>query len=243
MPKGYWKTHTYIHKGGWKNTFKKWVKGKFERGKPKDVYSRRFGYLNLYNGKEQANLICPSGYTVRQCFNKLRWMWLGYKQAKTKGKLDEMKKYALEIQAVQKDMGIETTSFPFLGIFGEKFVLYDKVHNSDGTVKSKTKKVDEDHRKYLKAQEMRNLKLEVGKDEEIQTLVDDRLHEPQKQDATVPLLVQPEYDEEVLIMADEVPFQKCPVCEKCGAYMSFDKKHECPTELEILSDNIPFRTD
>lgn len=230
-----WKSYSYIRPNGWRNTFKMWVKTDFTYGHPKEIYSRRFGYLNLYKEKEQKALICPSGYSISQCFYKLRLMWLGYKKAKGEGKLDQMKKYALQIQDVQKDMGIDVASFPFLGIFGEKFVLYDK-----GTKKPK---VNEDHRKYLKAQEMRNLKLEVGKDEEIQTLVDDRLHEPLKQEATVPLLVEPEMGEEVLIMADEVPFQKCPVCEKCGQFMSFDKKHECPEkdELEVLSDSIPFR--
>lgn len=233
-----WKIYEYHnHRGkGQINRFRMWVKTNFTHGHPKEIYSRRFGYLNLYKEKEQKALICPSGYNISQCFNKLKWMWVGYKEAKRKGNLDRMKKYAYQIQDVQRDMGIDIASFPFLGIFGEKFVLYDKV----------TKQLkSEDHRKYLKAQEMRNLKLDVGKDEEIQTLVDDRLHEPQKQDATVPLLVEPEMGEEVLIMADEVPFQKCPVCEKCGEFMSFDKKHECPkeNELEVLSDNIPFRTD
>jgi hypothetical protein len=31
--------------------------------------------LGLYNRKEQQQLICPSGYSINQCFNVLRKMW------------------------------------------------------------------------------------------------------------------------------------------------------------------------
>lgn len=229
-----WKTYSYARPNGRLNTFKVWLKGKFEKGKAKDTYSRRFGYLNLYNHTEQMNLICPSGYSISQCYNKLRCMWRGYKDAKKKGNLDRMKKYAYQIQDVQRDMGIDVASFPFLGIFGEKFVLYDK---KTGQLKK------EDHRKYLKAQQMRNLKLDVGKDEEIQTLVDDKLHEPQKQEVTVPMLVEAQNpQEEVLVMTDEIPFRKYGVCPQCDRYIYFDRAHFCEDETQtlVLSDNIPF---
>src|SRR5687767_2470177 len=122
----YLKIYHYTTKEREKNTIRKWVKNKETlynnniRKKGKDIYSSRFGYLNLYGIKEQQNLICPSGYSISQCFNKLRFMWMGYKRAKREKKIDRMKKYALEIQSVQKDMGIETASFPFLGIRSEE---------------------------------------------------------------------------------------------------------------------------
>jgi len=37
-----------------------------------------------------------------------------------------MKKYAKAIQSVQKDLGIKTTSFPHIGIYGDELVLNNK---------------------------------------------------------------------------------------------------------------------
>src|SRR5687768_14312085 len=44
----------------------------------KSIWSNRFGFLDLYNRREQQELKCPSGYSISQCFNVLRKMWVGY---------------------------------------------------------------------------------------------------------------------------------------------------------------------
>jgi hypothetical protein len=60
---------------------KKWVNSNKpykpqKRGpEKKSLYSRRFGFLDLYNRKEQQGLICPSGYSISQCFNVMCKMW------------------------------------------------------------------------------------------------------------------------------------------------------------------------
>ena len=33
------------------------------------ICSRTFGFLDVYNRKEQQTLKCPSGYNIGQCFN------------------------------------------------------------------------------------------------------------------------------------------------------------------------------
>jgi hypothetical protein len=105
---------------------KKWIKSN-KPYKPQKtglaktpLWSSRFGLLELYNRKEQQEMKCPSGYSISQCFNVMRKMWYGYHKAMNDEKdLVKMKKYAKAIQSVQKDMGIKTTSFPHLGIFGD----------------------------------------------------------------------------------------------------------------------------
>jgi hypothetical protein len=54
-------------------------------------------------------------------------MWFAYHKARDYDKnFEKMKKYAKAIQEVQKDMGIKTTSFPHLGIYGDQFILNNK---------------------------------------------------------------------------------------------------------------------
>jgi hypothetical protein len=54
----------------YKSRCKKWIKSKRpykkqKRGlEKKSIWSRRFGLLELYNRKEQQQLICPSGYSI-----------------------------------------------------------------------------------------------------------------------------------------------------------------------------------
>ena len=59
----------------------------------KSIWSNRFGFLNLYNRREQHELKCPSGYTIGQCFNVLRKMWYSYHKAREYDKdIEKMKK-------------------------------------------------------------------------------------------------------------------------------------------------------
>ena len=109
---------------------KKWIKSN-ARYKPqtrgfgkKVIYSTRFGYLDLFNRKEQQGLLCPSGYSISQCFNVLRKLWNAYHISRCYEKnIERMIKYAKAIQDVQKDMGIKTTSFPHLLLYGDIFKL------------------------------------------------------------------------------------------------------------------------
>ena len=58
---------------------KRWVsyiKGPYKKGLEKQsIYSTRFGFLDLYSGKEQKELISRSGYNIRQCFGVMAKLW------------------------------------------------------------------------------------------------------------------------------------------------------------------------
>lgn len=119
--------------GVYKKRIKKWIKSSQpykprKRGPQKlSIHSTRFGFLDLYNRKEQQELVCPSGYSISQCFNVLRKLWYAYRRAiGTEKDIDKMKKYAKAIQDVQKDMGIRTASFPHLGLYGDALILNAK---------------------------------------------------------------------------------------------------------------------
>src|SRR4029078_539990 len=119
--------------GFYQKRIKKWIKSNQpykprKRGLQKlSIYSTRFGFLDLYNRKEQQELICPSGYSISQGFNVLRKLWYAYRRAiGTDKDIDKMKKYAKAIQEVQKERGIKTASFPHLGIFGDALILNSK---------------------------------------------------------------------------------------------------------------------
>src|SRR5437867_4510063 len=117
----------------YKSRCKKWLKSPKpyrpqKRGfEKKSIWSSRFGFLELYNRKEQQELKCPSGYSISQCFNVLAKLWHGYHRARLENEgIERMEKYARAIQDVQKDMGIKTTSFPHLGLYGDVFILNNK---------------------------------------------------------------------------------------------------------------------
>ncbi|HEY6949441.1 MAG TPA: hypothetical protein VI146_02435 [Nitrososphaeraceae archaeon] len=166
--------------GVYKKKIKKWIKTRKpykpqKRGLEKvPIFSTRFGYLDLYNRKEQQELICPSGYSISQCFNVLRKLWYGFRRAiGTDKDIDKMKKYAKAIQDVQKDMGIKTASFPHLGLYGDALII--RPRNGEAIV----------------------------------TLADD-VYPFKKQDyeGTVPELLEPHENEEIITFADNIPFQR-----------------------------------
>ena len=184
----------------------------------KSIWSRRFGLLELYNRKEQQQLICPSGYSISQCFNVMGKLWYAYRRAKDNDKdIKKMEKYARAIQEVQKDMGIKTASFPHLGIYGDVFVLNDKEGNrvvfEDH---SAMKKKQEEYEKW-QAENSKEIQQHVQKPdkelgEEIEVFADDKAlsdkQEPEE-DEIVPDMLEPDEEEgeEEVIMTDDIPFK------------------------------------
>ena len=207
----------------YKSRCKKWLKSHKpyrpqKRGLEKpSIWSSRFGLLDLYNRKEQQGLICPSGYSISQCFNVMRRLWHGYHRARLdENSIVKMEKYARAIQNVQKDMGIKTTSFPHLGIYGDIFILNNK--NNERVVfedHSAMKKKQEAYEKW-QAQNSKEIQQHVQKPnkelgEEIETFADDiypyKKMEPEE-DEEVPDMLEPdeEVGEEEIIMTDDIPF-------------------------------------
>jgi len=184
----------------------------------KSIWSNRFGFLELYNRKEQQELKCPSGYSISQCFNILRKMWWAYKHALGDQNLKQMEKYAKAIQAVQKDMGIKTTSFPHLRLYGDELILNNKkgervVFEDHSALKKQQDEYDEWMAQNAKKIQQNVSKPDKQKGEVIETYADNSFsekYEEDDKDYLVPNALVPdeEEDEELITMADDIPFLK-----------------------------------
>lgn len=186
------------------------------------LWSSRFGFLNLYNRREQHELKCPSGYSIGQCFNILRKMWYSYHKARDGDKdIDKMKKYAKAIQSVQKDLGIKTTSFPHIGIYGDELVLNNKqgeriVFEDHSALKEKQEAYEKWQAENAKMIQAKVLKPNKEKGEEIASFADDvsfrkkRFVEGEDSEGyLIPdvLHADEEAGEERITMTDDIPFE------------------------------------
>ena len=206
----------------YKSRCKKWLKfhkpyKPQKRGLEKpSIWSSRFGLLDLYNRKEQQSLICPSGYSISQCFNVMRQLWHGYHRARLdENNIEKMEKYARAIQDVQKDMGIKTTSFPHLGIYGDVFILNNKRGERVVSVDhSALRKKQEEYEKWQaeNSKEIQKHLQQPNKEEgeEIVTVADDiypgKKVKPEE-DEIVPDILEADEDagEELITMIDDIP--------------------------------------
>ena len=168
----------------YKSRCKKWLKlhkpyKPQKRGLEKpSLYSTRFGLLDLYNRKEQQQLICLLVTLYLRCFNMMRWMWLVYHRASRDGKLENMEKYAKSyLNNLQKDMGIKTTSFPHLGIYGDEFILNNKqgervVYEDHSALKAKQEAYEKWEAENAKQIQEHVLTPEIEKGEKIESFAD-----------------------------------------------------------------------
>ena len=209
---------------------KKWIRSNKpykpqKRGlEKKPLYSSRFGFLDLYNRKEQQDLKCPSGYSIGQCFNIMSKMWIGYRIALSGAdggrSFEKMKKYAKAIQDVQKDMGIRTTSFPHLGLYGDALVLNNKEgqrvvfedHSARKRQQEEYEKWEAEQAENAKKIQEKLQKPDKEKGEEIESFADDvspyEMEEAEEEEI-VPEMLEPdeEKEEEIVTITDDIPFQ------------------------------------
>jgi hypothetical protein len=200
---------------------KRWVsyiKGPYKkRYEKQSIYSTRFGFLDLYSGEEQKGLICPSGYNIRQCFGAMAKLWYGYYKARQNESLESVKKYAKAIQSVQEDMGIKTTSFPHLGLYGDVLVLHNRndervVFEDHSALKKKQQEYERQRAENAKKIQQELQKPDIEKGEEIIEFADDESpYKEEEYEETVPLdeVLEPdeEKEEEVITMTDDIPFR------------------------------------
>jgi hypothetical protein len=208
----------------YKSRCKKWLKSHKpyrpqKRGfEKKSIWSNRFGFLELYNRREQHELKCPSGYTIAQCFNVLSKLWHGYHRARIENEgIESMEKYAKAIQSVQKDMGIKTTSFPHLGLYGDVFILNNKkgeriVFEDHSELKKQQDKYDKWMAENSKRIQAKVLKPDKEKGEEILSFPDESINKEYEDDRAylIPdvLIPDEEAGEEKITMTDDIPFMK-----------------------------------
>ena len=175
----------------------KWVKGETKqkkyrpRGQAKTLLSKRFGYLDAYTYNERRLLICPSGYTFGQGMHALHRLWIAYKISKSEANIGKMKHYARAIQEVQEDMGLRTTSFPQLGIYGDQLTLYD--HSTSRKDRPAKVLFQADLSELKKLQELEEL--------------EDQKQEIVKKLSEIAPLIQPDMEkgQELVIITDEIP--------------------------------------
>jgi hypothetical protein len=125
-----------------------------------------------------------------------------------------MVKYARAIQNVQKDMGIKTTSFPHLGLYGDVLILNNKhgdriVCEDHSELKKKQERYEK--RQVENAQKILEFLQKPDKDkgEEIFTYADDVYpYVMQANEQTVPNLLEPDVEkgQEILTIPDNLPF-------------------------------------
>jgi hypothetical protein len=224
-----WRTYTinqkYTKRDGTISTYKvsnrKWInsnkpyksqKRGFEK---KSIHSKRFGFLDLYNRKEQQSLICPSGYSVGQCFNILSKMWFAYRKSLARKNIEQMEKYAKAIQKVQEDMGIPTTSFPHLRLYGDRFILNNKkgeriVFEDHSALMQRQQEYEKwQIENAKKIQNLLNIPDE-SKGEKLEVFADDvfPFEETEGAEEGVPELLEPDEEkgERLLVISDDIPF-------------------------------------
>jgi len=127
-----------------------------------------------------------------------------------------MVKYAKAIQSVQEDMGLKTTSFPHLGLYGDIFVLNNKkgeraVFEDHSKLKQKQEQFEKWQAENSKKIQQKLLKPDMEKGESIVTFVDDfgpDLMDPAIDNNVVPDLLESEDGEKLLTIIDDTPFHK-----------------------------------
>ena len=230
----------------------KWVKGETKQGKyrprgqSKTLWSRRFGYLDNYTHDEQKLLRCPSGYTFGQGMHALRRLWFAYRISKSEANLDKMEHYAKAIQEVQEDMGLKTTSFPHLGIYGDQLTLYDHstpelkiLSYADHSDLLNKQKLEEEKEKFAELVPLIEADLEKG--EKLITIADE-----------IPKLKpEPEPEPRHRIKHDNrMHFHEKQkeesTCDECGEIIPPGKNHICDFKKEeeresliTIADEIP----
>src|SRR6188508_1345020 len=186
----------------------------------KTILSNRFGLLELYSRKEQQQLMCPSGYSISQCFNILKKMWFAYHKARDYDRnIETMEKYAKAIQSVQKDLGIKTTSFPHIGIYGDELILNNKqgeriVFEDHSALKKKQEAYEKWQAENAKKIQAKVLKPDIKKGEAIVSLADESFRKKrfvENEDSEGYLIpdvlhADEEAGEERITFADDIPF-------------------------------------
>lgn len=230
------------------------------RGQGVSIHSKRFGYMDSYTDKEQSQLICPSGFSFKQGIGKLYKLWWSYRFNKRREDFEKMMSAAKKIQEVQKDLGLKTTSFPHLGLYGDILMLYEKKNQ---------KAVNEDHSELKASQELLEKKQEVlvladkmnkilkerREPEQRREPEERREPEQRREEPSVPLLLTPTAEQEIQIFTDDIPVvdeEPKPlklklklkeskkrkikhdnrICIKCGEKLELELNHECKCKQE-----------
>ncbi|HSF01226.1 MAG TPA: hypothetical protein VLA48_10075 [Nitrososphaeraceae archaeon] len=73
-------------------------------------------YRYYKKGLKYGDYLLPSGYYVSQKYGALHKCWIGFVIAKEKEEWDKIDLYAIRIQKLEKELGLEKTDFSDWGI-------------------------------------------------------------------------------------------------------------------------------
>ncbi len=212
------------------------------------MWSKRFGYLDLYTTAERRQLVCPSGYTFPQGMNKLNKVWWGYLRSKNENDIERMEHYARQIQDVQEDLGLRTTSFPNLGIFGDQLTLYD--HSTSRKDSPPKVSFYTDHSELKQLQELEEQKEDIDRKlQEIAPLIGADESKGEELITIIDKIPQPKHRYRVK-HGNRMHYGKKRseerVCENCDETVPANKNHICKHKEEgnvlIITDDIPFES-
>jgi hypothetical protein len=98
------------------------------RKKTSDQYEKKFKSVQISQFSADEWIPCPSGYTRGQGWNCLFRAWMGYKISKNPKNGESFQDrlgWAIRIQNIQTDMGLQRSSFPDLGLLGDSVFTYN----------------------------------------------------------------------------------------------------------------------
>jgi hypothetical protein len=93
---------------------------KFRHNYHKDYLAMKKGtydYSRIYRIFHKHGTLLDSGWYDTQTWGALHKAWLGYVIAKNKGEYDQQMHYASIIQKLQRELNLEVSIFPQLGLY------------------------------------------------------------------------------------------------------------------------------
>jgi hypothetical protein len=106
---------------------------KFRHNYHKDYVAMKKGtydYSKIYRVFYKHGTILETGWYDTQTWGALHKAWLGYVIAKNKGEYDKQIHYASIIQKLQKELDLEESCFPQLGLYAIEDEVDDNSENN-----------------------------------------------------------------------------------------------------------------
>jgi len=106
---------------------------KFRHNYHKDYVAMKKGtydYSKIYRVFHKHGTLLDSGWYDTQTWGALHKAWLGYVISKNKNEFDKQIQYAFIIQKLQKELDLEVSCFPQLGLYAIEDEVDDNSENN-----------------------------------------------------------------------------------------------------------------
>lgn len=111
----------------WGRSNRRHIAHQIRRKKTSDQYEKKFKNVQLSQFSADKWISCPSGYSRGQGWHCLFRAWLGYKISKNPKNAESFQDrlgWAIKIQNIQTDLGLQRSAFPDLGLEGDYVFAY-----------------------------------------------------------------------------------------------------------------------